>query len=46
MKQKKGFFQDCLKDKKRAIYVAFFVFNFFEKRHYNRNKKEKIKNKK
>lgn len=32
MKQKKVFFQDCLKDKKRAIYVAFFVFNFFEKK--------------
>lgn len=45
-KQKKDFGQDYLKDKKRAIYVAFFCFQFFWKKDTIieiRRKKEKIK---
>lgn len=45
MKQKKGFFQDCLKDKKRATYVAFLSLIFFKKDTIIKERREKRKNK-
>ena len=43
---KKDFGRGCLKIKKERFVSLFFVFNFLEKRNYNRNKKEKVKKKK
>lgn len=44
-KQKKDFGPNYLKDKKKSDLYRFFLFPiFFEKRHYNWEKKEKKKN--